>query len=400
MTAVPALRLRADRLGPAFGLGLAAGVASAATVDKYVGIGACVVYLVALAAGAPYLLSLLAVVRERLTEPHALLLALATLAALIALFALVYPHANSQTIGSGSDRDDAADIGARALLHGHFPYSEHTYLGNSISQFPGGLLLAMPFVALGHSAYAAFVWLPLFFLLQRALSGEARSPLLLTWAALAVSPVFVRELVTGGDLIANSVAVMVAAWLIVAAFGRSQAWAVTAAALGLGVALSWRLNFVFVLAPLLALLRREHGLRWTAGVAALGAGAFAAVTLPFYLGHRREFTPIAASDKLTGFNGTIPGGARAVIAIGLCLSVALALVRRPEGVRHVFAQTAIVQAFFVVAVVVLASADQGEVVLSPLVPGYGLPVLLLALGALASPLPALRPRLVGAAAGP
>jgi hypothetical protein len=133
------------------------------------------------------------------------------------------------------------------------------------------------------------------------------------------------------------------------------------------------------------LLARAHGTRAAATVAALATTSFAAVTLPFYVGHEDEFTPIAASDKLEGFDGAIPGGARAVLVGGLCVSVALALVYASVEIRAVFAQTAVVQAFFLVAVVALASADGATVELEPLVPGYGLPVLMLALGALAVP---------------
>jgi hypothetical protein len=360
------------------GFGLALAVGSAATVDKYLGLAATCAYVLVLAGSMPWLLGLLSRARRRLTDRWAVELALATLLALAALFAALYPEANSQALGSGSDRDDAADIGARALLDGDYPYGGRTYLGNPISQLPGGLVFATPFVAVGRSAYAAFFWLPLFFVLLRELAGESRAALLLAWTALALSPVVVREIVTGGDLLANTVAVMLAAWLVVRGLERAQviAWM---AAVGLGLALSWRLNFVFVVPPLLALVWRRHGPRGTAAIAAIVGGAFAAVTLPFYLGHADQFTPIAASDKLEGFDGAIPGGARAVILAGVCLSVALAVTFGGRTIGSVFAQTAVVQAFFVLAVVVLASAQAATLELEPLVPGYGLPVVLLAL---------------------
>jgi hypothetical protein len=383
----------ADRRSVGLAFGLALFVASAATVDKYLGLGLTGVYLLVVLGAGSVVFDGLDPVRRRITERQALWLALVTLIILVALFALVYPHADAHTFGSGSDRDDAADLAANALRHGRYPYGAETYLGNPISQLPGGVLLAVPFEAIGQSAFAAFCWLPVFFLMLRKLAGELRSPLLLVWVALALSPVFVRELVTGGDLIANSVCVMVAAWLVVTALDRPGTAGACVAALALGLVLSWRLTFVFVVPPLLVLFWRARGTRGAVAVAALSAAAFAAVTLPFYLGHRTEFTPIGASDKLEGFNGVIPGGARAVILAGVVLSLALAVGFGSTSIRGVFAQTAVVEAFFLLAVVALASAHAATVELGPLVPGYGLPVLLLTLGALAAPFPPPRTRL-------
>jgi hypothetical protein len=378
-------RLRERRHELAFGAALA--LASAATVDKYAGHAATAVYVLLLLALTPAVVDLLAAVRTRISERQALWLALATLAALALLFAVVYPHADAGVPGSGSDRDDAADIAAAALRHGHYPYAAVTYLGNPVSQFPGGVLFAVPFEAIGPSALAAFVWLPLLFAILRSLAGEARSPLLLLWTALVLSPVLVREVVTGGDLIANTACVMIAAWIVVEGAERTARWTAWLGAVVLGVGLSWRLSFLFVLPPLLALVWRRQGARAAAVAAALSAGAFAAVTLPFSLGHRGEFTPLGASNKLEGFDGAIPGGARTVLLVGLLLSVTLPLAFAPSTLRAVFGQTAVVEAFFLLAVVVLASAQARTLELEPLVPGYGVPVVLLALGALARPLP-------------
>lgn len=311
-----------------------------------------------------------------------LLLALATLLALAVLFAVIYPHANTHAPNAGTDRDDAADLGGHALLRGEWPYRGRTYLDGGISQFPGLLLLATPFVALGHSAYAAFFWLPLLFALLWMLRGEPRAPLLLLWLALVLSPVLVREVVTGGDLVANSVSVMVATWLVVVSLDRGGRVAVVLAGLALGFTLSSRLNFLFVLPPLAAVVWRRWGMRTASAVLGLAAAGFLAVTLPFYVGHTSDFPPLKASDHLAAFNGSVPGGERLVIAAGLVLSVVLALRLAGGRVQGVFAQTAIVQAFFLVAVVALASVRAGSLDLVSLTPGYGLPVLLFALGAI------------------
>ena len=100
--------LRVDARSVGVGFGLALGLSSVATVDKYLGLGIAAVYVVVLAAGGPFVLSALELVRRRITERQALWLALVLLLVLAALLLVVYPHVNAHTPGSGSDRDDAA----------------------------------------------------------------------------------------------------------------------------------------------------------------------------------------------------------------------------------------------------------------------------------------------------
>lgn len=369
-------------LSPEVWLALACFVGSAATVQKYAGTAATVAYLVALLVAVPLFVRRVLPRLPRLSPRTLTALALGTLLVLLVLYAVIYPHANTHAPNAGSDRDDAADLGAHALLHGQWPYHGHTYLGNSISQFPGLLLLAVPFVWLGHSAYAAFFWLPVLYLLLRKLSSEPRTPLVLLWLALVASPVLVREVVTGGDLIANSVSVMLATWLLLLALERRGPLLVVLAGLALGFTLSSRLNFFFVLPPLFVAVWRRFGARAAVASGLLAVAGFAAVTLPFYVGHGGHFPPLEASDHLAAFNGSVPGGERLVIAAGFVLSGGLALRMLSTSVKSVFAQVAVVQSFFLVAVVVLASARAGSLDLASLTPGYGLPVVLFALGAI------------------
>lgn len=383
-----AVLARLPRL-PEAGFALACFVGSAATVQKYAGTAATAVYLVVLLAVVPLILVAYTSYVPPLRTSTIVLLSVATLAVLAVVFAIVYPHANTHVPGLGSDRDDAADMGARALLHGRWPYYGRTYLGNPISQLPGLLLLATPFVALGHSAYAAFFWLPVLFLLLWKLRGEGRTPLLLFWLALVASPVLVRELVTGGDLIANTVSVMLAMWLVELSLRRRHRGGLVVASLFLGLVLSSRLTFLFVLPPLAALAWKRYGIRRSAVVLLLAGAGFAAVTLPFYVG-RAMFPPLTASDHLAGFEGSVPGGQWLLIAIGVSLSVALALFARP-GLGSAFVQAASVQTFFLAAVAVHDSLNAGTLDLAQLTPGYGLPVLVLALGALPAA-PALQRR--------
>jgi hypothetical protein len=354
-------------IGPV-GLATVLFVASAASVQKYAGTSALLAYGAVLVAAAPLAAPLIAGLRRRLTERAAVGLAALALAALVVAFAVVYPDANAQVAGSGSDRDDAADIGAQGLLDGRYPYTERTYLDGPIAQFPGGLVLAAPFVALGASAYAAFFWLPAFFVFLRVRHREWRSPLLVTVLALAVSPAVVREVLTGGDLIANGVCVLIATWFVLRARNLP---ALVAAASFLGFALSWRLSFVFVLPALLVTVAARHGWRRSAAAAASVAFGFTAVTLPFVL-HERRFAPLDGANHLNRFDDVVPGGGTAVgLAIGIGAVIAALVPQRWSDTR-VFAHAAAVQVVLVLSVVVLESAQRSSLDFSALIPGYGL----------------------------
>ncbi len=370
------------------GFALACFVASAATVQKYGGTAGTLVYLVVLLGGVPLFLRTAVRHFPHLPMSAIVLIAVGSLLLLAVLFFVLYPHANTHAAGVGSDRDDAADMGAHALLRGQWPYYGRTYLGGHVSQLPGLLVLAVPFVALGHSAYAAFFWLPVLFGLLSRLRGEGRVPLILTLLVLIASPVVVREVVTGGDLLANTVSVMLAMWFVAAALVRDYRWRLVLADVFLGFVLSSRVNFLFILVPLAALAWKRFGVRRALDFLVPTGVGFLAVTLPFYVG-KSSFPPFAASDHLASFDGNVPGGEALVIAAAIVLAIILALVAQPN-LGSVFAQAATVQAFFIVAVAVHDAITAGALDLTELAPGYGLPVALLALGALTCATPYFR----------
>lgn len=356
----------------AFAFALA--LASLGTVEKYAGTEIAVAYFVAMFAAVPlaarYALPFfLRVVGER----QACWLALVTLAVLVAAFAVAYPIADQDELGSGSDRDDAANLATRRLLDGDDPYDEVTYLGNPVSQMPGALIYAAPFVALGNSAFQNFFWLPLFFLALGRRLGSFRPALFAVWMLFALSPELLRELLTGGDLIANGiyVALFMLAVVKVPSSGRGV-WLGVAVALALGVAYSSRANFLFTVPLLAGALLQLHGLRVATLRLSAAAFAFAAVTLPFYVHDPDGFTPTKTSGKLTEFDDLVPYLHLVVIATAGAVALGLAARRFDRASSVLMSRSAAIQLGFLVAIVMLDSVDSGRVTFAFLVPSFGL----------------------------
>jgi hypothetical protein len=344
-------------------------VASSGTVQQHLGLTGVGAYLAGLVVAVPLATRLvLPLIRARLSDQTALWLAVATFALLTIAFFVVYPHANSHGAASGSDRDDAATIATRHLLHFQYPYSTLTYLGNPISQLPGALILDIPFVALGNAAYANVLWLPALFALLWWILRDPRVALWLTWLLLVLSPALVREYLTGGDVIANTVAVL--------AFGLGtltlpQRWQRLASAALLGLALSWRPNFLYWVPLLAAELLRRRGARDTAWVVATALAVAACTTFPFYLTHRHGFAPLQTANKVRRYDDILPKSSLVVLGATGLLSVWLAWCSLRSRVDPLLACAA-VQLFVLGFVVVLQSIDAHRPDFSFLLIAYGI----------------------------
>ncbi len=253
------------------------------------------------------------------TEKKALCLAGLTFLILIAVFAVVYPIADSGVFGGGSDRDDNINVATSALLHARYPYYFRGYLGSPTHSLPGSLVLAAPFVLIGNSAYQNFVWLMIFFIAARFYLNDGRLALLMLWALLILSPAVAHELVTGGDLVSNSLYILLfMLFLVHVARGSAQSWLKVAAAILLGLGLSSRANFLLLLPLVYSILIRTAG--WITATTYVGitALAFGAMTLPFYLYDPQAFYPLQAFSIVTQFDPILPfPGLTALLISGL-----------------------------------------------------------------------------------
>lgn len=323
-------------------------VPSVFVVQKYLGWAATAIYIVAAALGAAYC--------HRLSWPRTdretTWLALATVALVAAAFLTLYPVVNVHTPGFGSDDDDAYQAGALALVSGHSPYLERTYLGNVLHQLPGAFILALPFVLLGAAALQNLFWLPIFFLAVRAQIGDGRAALRLAWLVLALSPTVMHQVVTGTGHAANTIYVLLGLWWLTRTPHRD--WA----AVAWGVALASRANFLFLLPLAFGWLKQNHG--WPAAFRALlltGATA-ACVTVPFYLYAPLDFGPFEANDRLLRFDALLPHLGTTLIAITAVLAAGLSLM--PMTLASLLRNCAIVQAFPIILGTVLSTLQTGR----------------------------------------
>ena len=341
----------------ALGLALVLIGPSLGHVQKYTGTWGVLLYVLGVVAFWAWVPRLLRRVDARVVpERWAWGLALGTGIALLLLFFALYPLADSGIVGGGSDRDDALNLGAREILRGRCPYHVTTYLGNPLSPLPGGMLLALPFVVLGNSAYQNFFWLGVFFLLAQRLLRDVRQTLLLLWSLLVFSPVLLQQIVTGGDLPAQSIAVLTFLWLLLRAPRRWK----PAAAFLLGLGVAWRANVLFLAPLIFAFLRQQVGGRAALGLMGIAGGVAASVTLPFALHAPHGFAPFLMQNKLARFEAIVPHADLLIAVVTFGWAWALARSRVGADAGALLQCSAHVLALPILCGLILASLQAGE----------------------------------------
>jgi hypothetical protein len=278
--------------------------------------------------------------------------ALATFIGLSAVFLVVYPIANIHAPGRGSDDDDSLNLGATALLTGHSPYAQTSYLGNVLHHLPGAFVLAAPFVLVGTSAAQNLFWLPLFFFAVREEAGSSRTALQLAWLVLALSPAVVHDVVTGTSYTSNTIYVLLGLWWLVRTTHRDLA------AIAWGVALASRANFLLLVPLAFGWLGQHHGWRVAARAMTLTCLVTACLTLPFYVHDPVNFTPLDAANRLLRFDELFPHLGIVIMVLMSALSIALACT--PMDTGAIFRNCALVQAFPVVTGVVLSTLQERQ----------------------------------------
>jgi hypothetical protein len=345
---LPRPATRADRFTLAtVCLWLALVFPSSFVVDKYLGWEPTIAYAILVA----LIVALKPRLSEQLSNRSLLWLALLTLSVVVVAFLVIYPIANTHVPGTGSDDDDALNLGAMALLTGRFPYSQTTYLGNVLHHLPGAFVLAAPFVLVGTSALQNLFWLPLFFLTVRE-ETNGRTALELAWLVLVLSPGVLDEIVTGRGYSSNTIYVLLGLWWLVRTKHRDVA------AITWGVTLASRANFLLLVPLAFGYLHQHAGWRAAIRATSLACATIACLTVPFWLHDRQNFGPLDAANRLLVFNQLLPHLDLAVIAMMAALAVALSFTEMDTAV--LFRNCALVQAVPVVAGVVLITVWEGQ----------------------------------------
>jgi hypothetical protein len=347
-------------------------VPSIGAVQKYAGQAGLICYI------AVVLLALL--IGGRLVFPwllnhcsnrQAIGLAVVGWLVLLLAFIIVYPIANAGVVGGGTDRDEALNIAVWELLAGRYPYYPRTYLDAPISPLPGSILLATPFVLLGNSAYQNLFWIAAFYLLIVRHFSDHRIALFMLGTMLALSPLFWQEFLTGGDLLANSLFICIFILLFVQEHLYLSINSVKKKifiAILLGVGLSSRLNYLFLLFPVCSLLWQIYGLRHMLKYVAIICATFAIITLPFYIYDPVSFSPLHTLRKVDQFGTYLPLAGPLIVALSGLIALLFAVRPLRDNPTAFMLACALPQAIPIVAGLVFYAA-RGR--LDYTFPGYG-----------------------------
>ena len=313
---------------PAFwGLCLSILIPSIGVCQKYLGLKGVIPYLLVGTIGLMIVLAYEDSWFAWLKESNVGIAAILIAAALLAVFLIVYPMANSGRFGGGSDTDEAITLAATNLLYGKYPYYARTYLGNPIDPLPGAILLSVPFVLLRNVGYQNLFWMMLGFVGLRSYLKSSKQALILSCLILAFSPRLMSLYLVGNDDIANTLYVLLSMTLLLTLASRkdSKERNKILVAVLLGICFSSRANFLFVLPVLFSSLIRQVGWTRAFGYMAISGLAFLAVTLPFFLYDPVGFTPFHTMHKLTRFNQVLPHADIIIALVTLGTGVALSV---------------------------------------------------------------------------
>ncbi len=346
------------------------------TIMKYGGLKGIAAYFVA---GTALLLLLykfaLPVFQNKLSEKHANILAIITLAGLIAIVAIGYPLANSGRFGAGSDADEALITAASDLLKGNYPYTQQTYLGNPISPMPGAVIYALPFVITGIFSFQNVFWFVALFFVIRHFAGSSQVSLGLLWVVLIFSPTVLWNFVTGSDYATNTIYIVSMMWLLVrmVSDATTAEWQRILPAIFLGIGLSSRSNFFLPIPLLLSVLVQNAGWRPAIKYLLISAFSFLLVTVPFWLYDPTGFTPFTVqASKIRDMNDVLPYANILVPGSALVLTIVLSLRKLSADCGVFFRNCAIVQLFVLLFICTLSSIKAGHPDIFLRQAGYGM----------------------------
>jgi hypothetical protein len=168
---------------------------------------------------------------------------------------------------------------------------------------------------------------------------------------LALSPAIQYEYISGGDLLANSIFLLLFLLLAIRVFAHSAspAWAKPASAVKLGIGLASRANFFLLVQQLFAVVCKQAGFKAAAKCVLTACITAGSAILQFHLYDPASFGPFTIANKLAAYNAFLPFSSSAIILSALGLSIALsAILWKPSSKRSealFFGMSAVVQLF-------------------------------------------------------
>ena len=218
-----------------------------------------------------------------------------------ALYAVLYPIAQSHIYGPGSDGEDALRVAASQMLQLHFPYYLRTYMGHAITPMPGALILSLPFLLMGRVSLQGPVWLAVFIFFCVKFFRFRSTALAFLLVILLGGADVLDDFVVGYDYSINTLYICVAVFLFLQTYEENEkGWRHILVGVFLGVALSSRAIYV-VIPPLVMAYMLQNGKGIIAALRSLLLPILTAVaiTVPYYLYDPAHFTPLqVAADKL------------------------------------------------------------------------------------------------------
>jgi hypothetical protein len=205
---------------------------------------------------------------------------------------------------------------------------------------------------------------------------DNRKGLALLWIIIALSPLVLNEMVVGGDLLSNSLYVLIFAWFFISSVPNNKitCWMKISSAILLGIGFSSRANFIFISPLIFSILVQQAGWKMAIKYSALSALTFGLITVPFYLYDPVGFSPLYNADKLGQFNSILPF-AGTIIPL-LCGVLALVLSFQRMQLAEFFRNCAIILAFPIICGLILSTIRSQRLELG--IAGYGLSFLFFA----------------------
>jgi len=292
-------------------------------------------------------------VRARVNPPRADFLSFVTVAVLVAFFVVIYSRIDTQGFSlfgirvGAADTDNGLQTAVELLTKGKYPYSGQIFTGQPISQMPGSLLLAAPFLFLRYTAFQNFFWIVMFLFLGKNLFKDSRPALLMVWALILFSPVFLVHLLTGVDSIANSLSILTFLLLLKTSAERhAPPYQKYLFAALLGLSLSSRINFILLVPLIFFAIAKLSGLFEAVKMTLVSLLTFLLVTLPFYFYDPQGFTPLYTLHTIQ-FSKVFKYGQLLVPCIAGVASVLLGILTDNSRTSTFLKNCALVQAVLV-----------------------------------------------------